>query len=173
ALDRVRPELVIVAETEIWPNFLRECRRRRVPVMLINGRISDKSLPRYRRVRRWLAPVLDGYVILGMQSEVDRQRIQSVGANPERTKVFGNLKFDGKSADRSLDSNFTDLLRKWNPLWIAASTMPGEDQIVLDAFSTLRRSRPNLKLMIAPRHPDRAGAIVDLSQRRGLKTMRR
>jgi len=69
-LDRVRPDLVIVAETEIWPNFLRECRKRQIPVMLINGRISDKSLPRYRRVRRWLAPLFENYVVPGMQSEI-------------------------------------------------------------------------------------------------------
>ncbi len=81
-LERVRPDLVIIAETEIWPNFLRVCRQRQVPVMMINGRISDKSLPGYRRVRRWLSRVLDDYAVLGMQSETDRARIESIGADP-------------------------------------------------------------------------------------------
>src|SRR5262245_23431651 len=77
SLDRIRPQLVIIAETEIWPTFLRACRTRKVPVMMINGRISDHSFPRYSRVRRWLKPVLSDYSLLGMQSEIDRQRIEA------------------------------------------------------------------------------------------------
>src|SRR5262249_28591838 len=155
-LDRVRPQLVIIAETEIWPNFLRLCRQRNVPVMMINGRISDKSLPGYARLRRWLRPVLDNYLVLGMQSELDRRRIESIGAKSERVAVFGNLKYDIAPPKRPLDPKLAGFLRKWTELWIAASTMPGEDELVLDSYLALRQSRPNLKLMIAPRHPDRS-----------------
>jgi 3-deoxy-D-manno-octulosonic-acid transferase len=108
-----------------------------------------------------------------MQSEADRKRIESIGADPKRVKVFGNLKFDARPAGKSLDSNFAAWLRSWNPLWIAASTMPGEDEMVLDAFRVLRQSWHELKLMIAPRHPERAGNVIDLAGKRGLKSIRR
>jgi 3-deoxy-D-manno-octulosonic-acid transferase len=172
-LNRIQPALVIVAETEIWPNFLRECRGRQIPVMMINGRISDKSFPRYKRVRRWLGPVLDGYAVLGMQSEIDRKRIQSLGANPQRVRIFGNMKFDSKVSSRVLDNKLSTFLGSWKPLWIAASTMPGEDEMVLDAFTSLRKSRPQLKLLIAPRHLDRTDNIAEVAHRLGLKCTRR
>src|SRR5688572_3621408 len=93
-IDRVDPRMVIIAETEIWPNFLRACRRRGVPVVMINGRISDRSFPRYRLVRRWLRQVFEDYTVIGMQSEMDRERIQAIGADPRKVTVFGNLKYD-------------------------------------------------------------------------------
>ncbi len=173
ALDRIQPDLVIIAETEIWPNFLHACRKRNVPVLMINGRISDKSLPGYMRFRRWLGPVFDNYLVLGMQSETDRQRIESIGADPERVKVFGNLKYDVSGSGRQLPADFSEFLRTWGPLWIAASTMPGEDEFVLDAFAMLQAQHPDLKLMIAPRHPDRSGEIIGLAGLRSLKCMRR
>ena len=172
-LDRVRPQLVIIAETEIWPNFLRICRQRNVPVMMINGRISDKSLPGYARLRRWLRPVLDNYLVLGMQSEQDRDRIESIGAKAERVAVFGNLKYDITPPARPLDAKLVGFLKNWRELWIAASTMPGEDELVLDSYIALRQSRPELKLMIAPRHPDRAGDILALIKARKLTGLQR
>jgi len=172
-LDRVRPDAVIVAETEIWPNFLRECQGRAIPVLMINGRISDTSLRGYRRIRRWLGPILQNYSVLGMQSETDRQRIESLGADPNRVKVFGNLKYDVTPARRPLDSSLAGVLAGWKPLWIAASTMQGEDEMVLDAFIGVRKNRPELKLMIAPRHPDRADAIIHLVRERELKFTKR
>jgi 3-deoxy-D-manno-octulosonic-acid transferase len=172
-LDRLRPSLVIVAETEIWPNFLRQCRERRIPVMMINGRISDNSFPRYKRVRRWLGPVFANYAVLGMQSDIDRKRIEWMGANAGQVQVLGNLKFDGVPPQRPLDPELADVLGAWHPLWIAASTMPGEDEFVLDAFSLVRQSRPDLKLLIAPRHIERANEVMSLAVTRGLKTARR
>jgi 3-deoxy-D-manno-octulosonic-acid transferase len=172
-LDRLRPDLVIIAETEIWPNFLRLCRRRGVPVMMINGRISDKSLSGYRSLRRWLGKVLDDYTVLGMQSEMDRRRIESMGANTSRVTVFGNLKYDVISSNGVLEPKFAGYLGKLNELWIAASTMPGEDEPVLDAFRKLKQSRPSLKLMIAPRHPERCDAVEEAIRARGLSYSRR
>ena len=135
-LKRIRPALVIIAETEIWPNFLRACREGKVPVMMVNGRISDKSLPRYKRVRRWLARVLENYAVLGMQSETDRQRIESLGADPKKVLAFGNRKYDVALSDPSIDPGPCGICSKgWPDLWIAASTMPGEDELVLDAFA--------------------------------------
>jgi 3-deoxy-D-manno-octulosonic-acid transferase len=172
-LRQVDPHIVIIAETEIWPNFLRACRDRRIPVVLINGRISDRSYPRYLLVRRWLARVFADYAIMGMQSEMDRERIQAMGADPGKVTVFGNLKYDVPGSARPLDTLFASSLRNLQPLWIAASTLPGEEELVLDAFAALLPSQPDLKLMIAPRHADRFDAVEEIIERRGFACVRR
>jgi 3-deoxy-D-manno-octulosonic-acid transferase len=173
ALDRVNPELVLIAETEIWPNFLRECQRRRVPVVLINGRISDRSFPRYRAIRAWLSPILGCYTALGVQTEQDRRRMESIGAPAEKVHVFGNLKYDTAQAARPLAPDLEDQLRLLQPLWIAASTMPGEEALVLDAFAELRPRHRALRLLVAPRHPERFDAVEQLVRERGLGCHRR
>ena len=180
ALARIDPALVIIAETEIWPNFLRMCRHRRIPVMMVNGRISDRSFPRYRWIRRWLKTVLNDYSVLGMQSEVDRERIESLGARREKVRVFGNLKYDVLSVLRPLESNLSQVLGASQPLWVAASTTAAgtanpenEEEQVLAAFATLRRNHPKLKLLIAPRHPERFLSVEQLVLARGFQCVRR
>lgn len=173
ALDRVRPEMVIIAETEIWPNFLRACRQRRIPVMMINGRISDRSFAGYRWVRRWLPTVLADYTLLGMQSEADRRRMEALGAEPGKVMVLGNLKFDAAGSNRPLDPDLARFLGGWHPIWIAASTMPGEEEMVLDAFAKLKSDHPNVKLIIAPRHPERFDEVEGIVKRRGVQHVRR
>jgi 3-deoxy-D-manno-octulosonic-acid transferase len=172
-LEHVNPELVLVAETEIWPNFLQECRRRSIPVVMVNGRISDRSYPRYRAIRRWLAPVLDNYSVLGVQTEQDRQRIEAIGATSKKVTVFGNLKYDAAPASKPLPDDLAALLTRDTPLWIAASTMPGEDELVLSAFAELRRQHPRLRLLIAPRHPERFNAVEQLVRTKGFNCTRR
>ena len=172
-LDRIAPEIVIIAETEIWPNFLRECRIRGIRVMMINGRISDRSFNRYRLVRHWLQRVFKDYTIIGMQSETDRQRIEAIGADPQRVTVLGNLKYDAIAAGRPLEARLQKFLAGWQPVWIAASTMPGEEEFVLDAFAELRRGHPDLKLIIAPRHPDRFDAVSKMLENTRLLWKRR
>ncbi len=173
ALDRVRPEIVIIAETEIWPNFLRECRRRKIPVIMINGRISDRSFSRYRLVSRWLPKVLADYTLLGMQSETDRRRMEVLGADPAKLTVLGNLKFDGTSSERAIEAGLAEVLRGWHSIWIAASTMPGEEELVLDAYAQARVGHPDLKLVIAPRHPDRCDEVQEIIRSRGLRFIKR
>ena len=173
ALRRIDPQMVIIAETEIWPNFLRTCRNRRVPVLLINGRISDRSFGRYLLVRRWLSRVFADYTVIGMQSEMDRQRIQAIGADPQKVTVFGNLKYDVTSESRPLDGTLIQVLQGWKRLWVAASTMPGEEELVLNAFAKLRKSQADLKLVIAPRHADRFDAVEEIVKRKGFACLRR
>jgi len=173
AVNRVDPEMVIIAETEIWPNFLRACRSRGTRVVMINGRISDKSFARYRLVRRWLRRVFEDYTIIGMQSDLDRRRIEAIGADPLKVTVFGNLKYDVIGAARPVDDELANWLANWNPLWIAASTMPGEEEPVLEAFTSVRKTHPDLKLMIAPRHVDRFDAVEEILKRSGLRFIRR
>jgi 3-deoxy-D-manno-octulosonic-acid transferase len=172
-VDRINPEMVIVAETEIWPNFLRACRERNVRVAMINGRISDKSFERYKLVRRWLQRVLQDYAIIGMQSETDRKRIEALGADPKRVTVFGNLKYDVVQLSRPLDVTLASFLSKWKQIWIAASTMPGEEEFVLDAFRTVRSEHSELKLVVAPRHPNRFDAVETIIRNRGFSCVRR
>ncbi len=173
ALDRVNPEMVIIAETEIWPNFLRECRSRGVRVVMINGRISDKSFTRYRLVRRWLPRVFEDYAIIGMQSQLDRQRIEELGADPQRVTVFGNLKYDAANSAKPIATQLAKFLRAWPRIWIAASTMPGEEELVLDAFAKLRTKYSDLHLIIAPRHKQRFDTVQDILRRRGFRYVRR
>ena len=172
-LNRLDPEMVIIAETEIWPNFLRQCRARGTRVVMINGRISDKSFARYRLVRRWLRRVFEDYTIIGMQSEIDRRRIEAIGADPQKVIVFGNLKYDVIRSSRPLDNALANLLGSWNQVWIAASTMPGEEEFVLDAFAGLQKTHPGLKLVIAPRHADRFDAVEAIVKRRRMTCVRR
>jgi 3-deoxy-D-manno-octulosonic-acid transferase len=172
-LERVNPELVLIAETEIWPNFLRICRLKDIRVVMVNGRISDRSLPRYRLVKPWLKRVLRDYEVLGMQSELDRQRIESVGADSGRVTVFGNLKYDAAAALKPLATELAACLRLNQPLWIAASTMEGEEEQILDALPSLLTRFPGLKLLIAPRHPRRFDEVARLIQSRGYQAVRR
>jgi 3-deoxy-D-manno-octulosonic-acid transferase len=173
AVERVDPEMVIVAETEIWPNFLRACRARHTRVVMINGRISDKSFSRYRLARRWLRRVFEDYTIIGMQSETDRQRVEAIGADPRKVTVLGNLKYDAVGSTGGVENALATFLKDWNPLWIAASTMPGEEQVVLDAFDEIRKSHPTLKLLIAPRHAHRFDAVAEMIKARNQPMVRR
>jgi len=172
-IDRVDPEMVIIAETEIWPNFLRACRAHHARVVMINGRISDRSFSRYRVARRWLRRVFEDYTVIGMQSEIDRQRIEAIGADPRKVTVLGNLKYDAVASSRKMDSALAAFLRDWEPLWIAASTMPGEEEMVLDAFKELQRDHSNLKLLIAPRHPARFNVVAEIIEKKGFDVVRR
>ncbi len=160
SLDRIRPKLVIVAETEIWPNFLRQCKRRQIPVVMVNGRISDKSYPRYLLGSRWLQTVLDAYQILGMQSEMDAERIRTMGADPRKVVVFGNMKYDLPASTPKLGPDLEAAIERWQPLLVAASTAAGEEELVLEAFGKLRRSNPTLKLLIAPRLTQRFNEVA-------------
>ena len=173
SLDRIRPVLVVVAETEIWPNFLRRCSRQGVPVFMVNGRISDKSYRRYKLGSRWLRRVLDGYRILGMQSNLDADRMRRLGAPRDRTVVFGNLKYDAPTFAPRLDSTLNDRLSRMQPLMVAASTAPGEEPLVLEAYRRLRGKHPALKLLIAPRLPERFEEVEHTIQSAGFSLARR
>ena len=173
SLDRIRPELVVVAETEIWPNFLRRCSLQVVPVFMVNGRISDKSYRRYKLGSRWLGRVLEGYRMLGMQSNLDADRIRGLGAPRDRTVVFGNLKYDAPTFTPRLDSTLNDRLSRMQPLLVAASTASGEEPLVLEAYRRLRGKHPALKLLIAPRRPERFDEVEDAIQAAGFSLVRR
>ena len=169
-LRAINPAAVLVMETELWPNFLRECETREIPVAIVNGRISRKSFARYRKVRFFLRRVLEGVTIAVMQSENDATRMRELGG--KKVVVAGNLKFDVGIGDQR-----TDLARRFGmnaegPLLLAASTHAPEERIVLDSFKRLRESHA-ARLMIAPRRPERFNEVAALLEASGLNWARR
>ncbi len=175
ALDAVRPRFFIAIETELWPNFLRALAGRRVPALIANGRISDRSFRRYRRVRRLMRRVLADVSVFAMQSEEDARRIIALGAPPDRVIVTGNLKSDAAPAADPPEAVWRERLglTPTDRLFVAGSTHRGEEEPVLDAFLGARARCPGLALLLAPRHPERADEVEALVHARGLTAARR
>jgi 3-deoxy-D-manno-octulosonic-acid transferase len=178
-LRTLQPAAVLVMETELWPHLFRECRRRAIPLALINGRISITSFGRYKMIRPFIRGVLNNLSIALMQSEPDAARIRALGIAGERVLMPGNLKFD--SAESSIDETATANLRQRfgfdhsTRLIVAASTHAPEELVVIDAFKQIRNSQPGYqaRLLIAPRHPERFGEVASLLQASGLTWSRR
>jgi 3-deoxy-D-manno-octulosonic-acid transferase len=171
-LRHVQPALVVVVETEIWPNLLRLCRARGVAVLLANARISDRSFPRYQRLGGLLAPVLSQFDRMCAQSEDTAARLRALGAPPEKVVVTGSLKFDvGGDGAPAVDVVARRL--EGRPVLLAASTLRGEDEVVLDVIAQLRARVADARLVIAPRHPERFDEVTALAERTGLVVLRR
>ena len=163
-------------ETELWPNTLRALAARGVPVMIANGRISDRSYRRYRLVRRFLASVLADVRVFAMQSDEDARRIIALGAHPERVVVTGNMKADAAVAEPAGAVDLWRHLLALSPdqrVWIAGSTHAGEEDLVLEAHRAALAESPELVLIIAPRHPERTGEVLALLARKGWASIRR
>ena len=179
ALAAVHPALVVVFETEIWPNFLREARRTGAPVVFVNGRISDRSFRRLSRALRWFGSLLRGFLrsaladgrLYLMQSEEDAKRVLALGAPAGRVVVAGNLKYDvSKAEENQLVSWLREEMasRGRGPLLVAGSIVAGEESAVLGALAAVERKWPDALLVLAPRKPDRfdaAAALIDQSGR--------
>jgi 3-deoxy-D-manno-octulosonic-acid transferase len=174
AIAAIRPRCLVVLETELWPNLLRALGARGVPIMVANGRISDRSFRRYRRVHRLMTAVLRNVTVFGMQSAEDARRIIALGALPERVVVTGNVKNDAGSDDGSA-AIWRRLLAvpPDQPVWIAGSTHRGEEPLVLTAHARALAAEPRLTLVVAPRHPERADEVARLIRGRGWSVARR
>ncbi|MDZ4185396.1 MAG: 3-deoxy-D-manno-octulosonic acid transferase [Desulfuromonadales bacterium] len=164
-LDRLQPTLIVIVETEIWPQLIRTAAQRNIPLALVNGRISDRSYPRYRRFKGMLAPVLKQVRLFCMQSDLDCQRIVALGADPESAVSSGNLKFDMPMNQAEADSarlrsryRLPDSL----PLWICGSTHDGEETALLQCYRSLLEQGAELALILVPRHPPRVPAVCEL-----------
>jgi 3-deoxy-D-manno-octulosonic-acid transferase len=175
-LDRVGPDVVAILETEIWPNFIGECAKRGIPVVILNGRISERSFRGYGRVRFFFARVLACVAAVAMQTEEDARRMISLGVDPEKVTVTGNMKFD-VSFSPDYDSPFLSWLQgekdKGTAWIVAGSTHEGEEDSVLSAFLEARSVNRSARLLLAPRHPERFEAVVELCERRGWKVARK
>lgn len=179
-LRLVRPRVFIMMETEIWPHLLRACRRHGVRTVLVNGRISSRSYPRYRLARRFFRRVLQDVDRFCMQSEEAARRIVDIGADPARVTVTGSLKFDSLElpGPQALGRGPARVLRFFRispgrPVVIAASTLKGEEEPVLAAFRRIQRAHPDALLIIAPRKPERFGEVEALVAREGFSVVRR
>jgi 3-deoxy-D-manno-octulosonic-acid transferase len=175
ALAGLNPSLLVLVETEIWPNLIHEAHRRGTRVAVANGRLSPRSFPRYRRLRPLLARVLREVDLFLMQGEAHAERARVLGAPPARVRVTGNIKYDAPAASGASSSGMKALLGEGAdaPLWVAGSTMAGEEELVFRAFAEARAGAPLLRLLIAPRHPERAAEVVVLAQRVGHRVARR
>lgn len=177
ALRLVAPSLIVVVETEIWPNFLRHARRMGIPAVMVNGRISDRSFPRYLRFSRFFAPILSNLSALCMQSEEDARRIVTIGAPPDRVHVTRNLKYDlpvkSLSPAERQDLSLGYRLPVGALIITAGSTHAGEEEAVADAYAHLAGEHPDLFLVLVPRHPERAAEVGRLLESRGLPFVRR
>jgi 3-deoxy-D-manno-octulosonic-acid transferase len=171
-LAAIRPELLVLIDTELWPNTIRETHRSGARVALVNGRISERSFPRYRRVRSLLSRVLAPVDLFLMQSDLYARRLVEMGAAAERVRVSGSLKFDAAAAAEP-GPELSERLATPGPLFVAGSTVPGEERAVLEAFAVVRAARPDCRLLIAPRHPDRAPEIESLVRTAGFDCLRR
>lgn len=169
-----RPALVVILETELWPNLVAAAAARKVPVWLVNGRLSERSFRGYDRLRALVRPMLQRFAGLMVQTEAEAQRFVQLGAPAERIEVTGSVKFD-LLLDDDLRTRAATLREQWGarPVWIAASTHPGEEEQVLAAHQQLRAQLPDALLVLVPRHPERFDQIAEQIERAGLTRVRR
>ena len=166
--DIINPSALLVMETEIWPNLITELSRRSIPVVLINGRISDKSFKGYRKIKFLFEKVLKKINLFCMQTPESAERIKALGAPADNVRITGNMKFDTE------DLAVSELagIGKMGPLFVAGSTHKGEDEIILDAYKKLVKEFKDLTLLIAPRHIERADSIGKLIIAEGFEEVR-
>lgn len=175
-LNRVQPTLAVVMETELWPNHIHQCAKRGIPVALANARLSERSARGYARFARLTAPMLAELSLIAVQTQTEAQRFLDLGARPGCVEVTGSIKFDLK-IDAELTQRAVELRRRWQaeqrPVWIAASTHAGEDEIILAAHRQLLKSRSDALLILVPRHPERFNSVHELCLSQDLNTRRR
>jgi 3-deoxy-D-manno-octulosonic-acid transferase len=175
-LNRVKPRLAVVMETELWPNHIHQCAKRGIPVALANARLSERSARGYARFGKLTAPMLAELSLIAVQTQAEAQRFLALGARPECVDVTGSIKYDLK-IDAELPQRAAELRRQWQteqrPVWIAASTHAGEDEIILAAHRQLLKTRTDTLLILVPRHPERFEAVHELCLNQGLTTRRR
>lgn len=172
----VQPRLAVIMETELWPNHIHQCAKRGVPAALANARLSERSARGYARFHKLTAPMLAELSLIAAQTDVEAERFRQLGARDSCVQVTGSIKFD-LSVDAELPRRAMALRQEWSaterPVWIAASTHAGEDEVVLAAHRRLLADYPQALLILVPRHPERFVAVFDLCQREGFSTVRR
>jgi 3-deoxy-D-manno-octulosonic-acid transferase len=170
-----RPKIAIILETELWPNLYHECGQRGVPLVLASARVSPKSIDRYRWLVSLFKKALSHGVVIAAQTPADAERFVSIGANPERTNVTGNIKFDFELPVGALEQGreFRQTYMPGRPVWIAASTHTNEEEIVLEAHKLVRQKFPDALLMLVPRHPERFDGVATLLDKQQVSFVRR
>ena len=173
-IDKINPSFFIIAETEIWPNLISYLHKKNIPISVVNGRISDSSYRGYHMVRFLLKPILDKISLFCVQTNSDAERFKGLGVPEEKIKITGNMKFDIEDCADS-KKGYTDYRKRLDlefseKLLVAGSTHPGEEEIILNVYKDSLSEFPYLKLLIAPRHPERAQEIASLIRKFGFET---
>ena len=163
-LNKINPSVVLIAETELWPTFSAYCHKKGIPLYVINGRISDATFKSYQFLKGFFKELFKNYTEILTQSEEDKEKFIKIGAPETKTQVMKNLKFDVKRIDADIQIG-----KGTNRVIIAGSTHKGEDEIVLSAFTKLKKEFPDIKLLLAPRHLTRLDEVKSLTQKTGLK----
>lgn len=175
-LNRIRPTLAVIMETELWPNHIHQCARRGIPVALANARLSERSARGYARFPKLTRPMLAEMSLFAVQTEAEAERFRQLGARADTVEVTGSIKFD-LTIDPQLLERASALRSQWQatdrPVWVAASTHEGEDEVVLAAHRRLLDSYPDALLILVPRHPERFDAVHQLCENEGFATVRR
>ena len=172
-LNALEPRLLVLAETEFWPNLLTGCFRRCIPVAVVNARISDRSWPRYRLLKRLWTPMLGRIARVLAQTEEDAARLGAIGCSPERVSVAGNLKFDVRAAGQGEATLQLKAMAPGSRFLVAGSTLDGEEAALIAAGVSLSGAHPLLIKVIAPRHPERFEAVAALLDASGVRWARR
>ena len=178
AVELIRPRAFILTESEIWPNVIRTCHRRGVPVFLVNARVSDRSAPGYRRMRFWFGPVLRMFSVIQAQSATDKSRLVAAGADPDRVEVTGSFKFDVANRSPDKESAVAAFLSLYDAgrdriVLLGGSTWPGEDAVLIGIFKRVRERCPDLRLVLVPRHFEKADAVQAEIEKAGYVCVRK
>lgn len=178
ALDRVNPRAVILTETEIWPNFIRAVRRRGIPLFLVNARLSDRSAPRYRALRWFFGEIFRAFTKIYAQSDLDARRLADAGADRAQIAVTGSFKFDVARRDPAKERELAAWVageegRPAPAILLGGSTWPGEDEVLLGLYAELVKTHPEVVLVLAPRHFEKADAVEANIRRAGFACVRR
>ena len=172
---RIRPQVVIIIETELWPTLYHECGRHRVPLILASARISPRSVSKYQRFIGLFSQALSHGIVIAAQSEADAARFRSLGANPDRTHVTGNIKFDFELPKeiRKLGLAAKHQHAPERPIVVAASTHENEEELVLEAMQSVWSAKPDCLLILAPRHPERFALVGQMLEQQGIEYIMR
>jgi 3-deoxy-D-manno-octulosonic-acid transferase len=177
AIEKIQPGILLIAETELWPNLLRSCGKKGIPVVLFNGRISQRSFRRYFRFRFFFKECMRDISLFLMQTEEDRKRILEIGGSPQKTRTVGNLKFDQTfpsfTRKAMMDIANTLGLRGTEKILIAGSTHSGEEEVLVTLYKELKEMTPHLVLILAPRHLERLEEVEGILKKQSLSWVRK
>jgi 3-deoxy-D-manno-octulosonic-acid transferase len=163
----LQPKMLVLMESEFWPRLIHECATRGIPIVVANARVSDRSFPRYMRLRRLWRPFLEMISLFFAQSTESAERLVRIGAPSERVKVMGNLKYDVRAGEASQMTQRIGSLLVQTRLIVAGSTLAGEEEALLAAWPAIQKAVPDAALLIAPRHPDRFDEVLGLIRASG------
>lgn len=177
AMKRIRPTTLALVELELWPNLIRSAEEAGARVALLNGRLSARSQKGYRRILRWIGPTLARIDVVAVQTEDYADRFRTLGLPAPKLRVTGSIKYDNLETDRqnpkTLELRTAFGLKPGEPVWVAGSTMGGEEDVILDVYENLKKKHAGLRLIVVPRHPERFDEVARSITRRGLPLVRR